>query len=120
MASATDLGAGTSFSMLQTMNEAYKVAQLKGESLSALQAFYLASRGAARALSLDGQIGSLQPGMEADLVVLDLKSTPAIDFRMRSCESLEEMLFVQMMLGDDRAIESTYVAGALAHRRAGA
>jgi len=116
---ATDLGAGTSFSMLQTMNEAYKVAQLKGEQLSAPLAFYLATRGAARALYLDDRIGSIAPGMEADLIVLDLKSTPVIDFRMRACNSLEEALFIQMTLADDRAIESTYIAGSLAYRRAG-
>jgi len=115
---ATDLGAGTSFSMLQTMNEAYKVAQLNGEKLSAPLAFYLATRGAARALYLEDRIGSIAPGMEADLIVLDLKSTPVIDFRMRACNSLEEALFVLMTLGDDRAIESTYIAGSLAHRRA--
>jgi len=115
---ATDLGAGTSFSMLQTMNEAYKVAQLKGESLSAPMAFYLATRGAARALYLDDRIGSLAPGLEADVIVLDLKSTPLIDFRMRACNSIEEALFVQMTLADDRAVESVYVAGVLAYRRA--
>lgn len=114
---ATDLGAGTSFSMLQTMNEAYKVAQLAGQKLSAPQAFYLATRGAARALYLEHLVGSLEPGLEADVIVLDLESTPAIEFRMRSCESIEEALFVQMTLGDDRAIESVYVAGQLAHRR---
>ncbi len=114
---ATDIGAGTSFSMLQTMNEAYKVAQLRGESLASPQAFYLATRGAARALCLEDQIGSIAPGMEADLIVLDLRSTSVIDFRMRACQSLEEALFIQMTLGDDRAIESTYVAGSLAHRR---
>ena len=117
VAMATDLGAGTSFSMLQTLNEAYKVAQLNGETLSAPQAFYLATRGAARALYLEDSIGSLAPGMEADVIVLDLKSTPLIEFRMRACESLEEALFIQMTLGDDRAIESTYIAGKLAHRR---
>jgi guanine deaminase len=119
VAMATDLGAGTSFSMLRTLDSAYKVAQLNGETLSAPQAFYLATRGAARALYLEDRIGSLAPGMEADLIVLDLKSTPLIEFRMRACESLEEALFIQMTLGDDRAIESTYVAGNLAHRRAG-
>ncbi len=77
VALATDLGAGTSFSMLQTLDAAYQVAQLKGESLSAPQAFYLATRGAARALYLEDRIGSIAPGMEADLVVLDLKSTSA-------------------------------------------
>jgi guanine deaminase len=117
VALATDVGAGTSLSMLQTLNEAYKVAQLNGESLSAAQGFYLATRGSARALYLEDRVGSLAPGMEADLIVMDLRSTPLIDFRMRHCESLEEALFVQMTLGDDRAIESTYVAGQLAHRR---
>ena len=115
---ATDLGAGTSFSMLQTMNEAYKTAQLNGSSVSAPQAFYLATRGAARALYLEDRIGSLAPGMEADLLVLDLESTPLIEFRMRSCESIEEALFIQMTLGDDRAVAETYIAGKLAHRRA--
>jgi guanine deaminase len=113
----TDLGAGTSFSQLQTLNQAYKTAQLLGNGLSAAQAFYLATRGGARALYLDDRIGSLAPGMEADLIVMDLKSTPAIEFRLRHCASFEEMLFVQMVLGDDRAIRETWVAGALAHAR---
>ncbi len=113
----TDLGAGTSFSQLQTLNQAYKTAQLLGNSLSAPLAFYLATRGGARALHLEDKVGSLAPGMEADVVVMDLKSTPAIEFRLRSCNSFEEMLFVQMTLGDDRAIRETYVAGALAHAR---
>lgn len=113
----SDLGAGTSFSALQTLNQAYKTAQLLGNQLSAPQAFYLATRGSARALYLEERVGSLEPGMEADLVVMDLASTPAIEFRMRSCESFEEALFVQMTLGDDRAIRATYVAGALAHAR---
>jgi guanine deaminase len=114
---ATDLGAGTSFSMLQTLNGAYKTAQLRGASLSGPEGFYLATRGSARALYLDDRIGSLAPGMEADVIVLDLKSTPAIEFRMRACQSLEEALFVQMTLGDDRAVDSTYVAGVLVHQK---
>jgi guanine deaminase len=114
---ATDVGAGTSLSMLQTLNGAYKVAQSNGETLTGAQGFYLATRGAARSLYLDDRIGSLAPGMEADLIVLDLKSTPLIEFRMRQCDSLEEALFVQMTLADDRAIESTYVAGKLVHHR---
>jgi guanine deaminase len=112
---ATDLGAGTSFSMLQTMNEAYKAAQSHGYSLSAGHAFYLATRGAARALYLDDTIGSVAPGMEADLVVLDLKSTPLIEYRMKYAESLDEALFVQMTLGDDRAVRATFVAGKRAY-----
>jgi guanine deaminase len=114
----TDLGAGTSFSQLQTLNQAYKTAALLGNGLSAPLAFYLATRGGARALYLDDKIGSLEPGMEADLIVMDLKSTPAIEFRLRSCTSLEEVLFVQMTLGDDRAVRETWVAGQRVHRRA--
>lgn len=108
---ATDLGAGTSFSMLQTLNESYKVAQLNGNPLSAAHAFYLATRGSAEALYLEDKIGSIAPGMEADLVVLDMRSTPIIDYRMNFCESFEESLFIQMTMGDDRAIKATYIAG---------
>jgi guanine deaminase len=114
VALATDIGGGTRFSMLSTMHEAYKVAQLNGTSLTALQAFYLATRGAARALYIDDRIGSIAPGMEADLVVLDLASTPLIAERMRQCEDIEQALFVQMTLGDERAVRATYVAGAIA------
>lgn len=108
---ATDLGAGTSFSILQTMNEAYKAAQMNNAPYSSLHAFYLASRGTAEALRLADKIGSIEPGMEADLAVINLKSTPIIDYRMRYAKSLEEVLFIQMTLADDRAIAATYVAG---------
>lgn len=113
----TDLGAGTSFSILATLNEAYKAAQLNQYALSAGHAFYLATRGTARAMRIEDKVGSLAPGMEADIAVLDLKSTPLIAFRMESVASLEEALFVQMTLGDDRAVQATYVAGELRHER---
>lgn len=113
----TDLGAGTSFSPLQTLNQAYKTAAQLGQRLDAPLAFYLATRGGAQALYLEDRIGSLAPGMEADLVVMDLASTPAIEFRLRGCQSLEEMLFVQMTMGDDRAIRETWVAGVRVHQR---
>jgi guanine deaminase len=113
----TDLGAGTSFSHLATMNEAYKVAQLNGYSLSAPHAFYLATLGGAHALYLDDKIGRIAPGYEADLVVLDLNSTPLIEYRMKYCESIEEALFIQLILGDDRATRATYVAGELRYER---
>lgn len=114
---ATDLGAGTSFSMFHTMAAAYEVARLAGRGLSATQAFYLATRGAAEALRLDDRIGSLAPGMDGDMVVLDLKSTPLIDYRMQFTDTLEEALFVQMILADDRAVRATYIAGEAAYRR---
>ena len=113
----TDLGAGTSFSIMATLNEAYKAAQLNGKKLSAGHAFYLATRGTARAMYLDDKIGSLATGMEADVVVMDLKSTPIIEYRMRFCQDLAEALFIQMTMGDDRAIRETYVAGKLSYSR---
>ncbi|NYT25208.1 guanine deaminase [Alcaligenaceae bacterium] len=115
---ATDVGAGTSLSMLVTMGAAYRMAQLGGHSLSAACAFYLATRGGARALHLADRIGGIEPGMEADLLVMDLKSTPLLEFRMRHCESLEEALFLQMTMADDRAIAAVYIGGALRHERA--
>lgn len=108
---ATDIGAGTSFSMLQTLNEAYKVAQLSGNTLSAGHAFYLATRGTAKALYLEDRIGSVDVGMEADVIVLDLKPTPLIEFRMRYCRDIHEALFILMTMGDERAVLETYVAG---------
>jgi guanine deaminase len=110
---ATDVGAGTSLSMLKTMGAAYQVAQLGGHALSALLALYLATRGAAHALYLDDRIGSLAIGMEADVIVMNLESTPLIEFRMKRCNSFEEALFVQMTMGDERAIAERYVAGRL-------
>jgi guanine deaminase len=113
----TDLGAGTSFSILLTLNEAYKAAQLNGKKLTAAHAYYLATRGTAHAMYIDDKVGSLAPGMEADIVVLDMKSTPIIDYRMRFVEDIHEALFVQMTLGDDRAVQATYVAGTVRHER---
>jgi guanine deaminase len=114
---ATDLGGGTSFSILRTMQAAYEVAQLSGMPLAPSCAFYLATRGAARALDLDDRIGSIAPGMEADLVVLDLRSTPLLDFRVDYANGIDDILSAQMALGDDRAIRATYVAGRRAYDR---
>lgn len=110
---ATDVGAGTSLSLLRTMAAAYETAQLCGNRLSPGQAWYLATRGAAQALYLDDRIGSLAPGTEADVLVLDTRSTPLIEQRMRRCESLEDLLFAQMVLADERAVAAVYVAGVL-------
>ena len=113
----TDVGAGTSFSMLQTMNEAYKVARLKGSYLPALRMFYLATLGAARAMDLEGTIGSFAVGAEADFVVLDPQATPLLARRSGHCESLEEQLFALALLGDDRVIRATYAMGVKVHER---
>jgi len=117
VALGTDIGAGTSFSMLQTLNETYKIAHLKAYALGAGHGFYLATRGSAAALGLEDRIGSLATGMEADLVVLDLRATPLMAFRMQYARDIHEALFLLMTLGDDRAIRATYVAGLLAHDR---
>jgi guanine deaminase len=111
IALATDVGGGTSYSMLQTAAEAYKVLQLQGQNLSALAAFDLMTRGNAAALSLEAEIGTVSPGAYADLVVLDARATPAMAHRMATARDLEEELFVLMTLGDDRAIKQTYLRG---------
>jgi len=117
VALATDVGGGTTLSMLATMGEAYKVARHTGFGLTAAQAFWLATSGGAEALDLAGTVGGLAPGHEADIAVLDLAATPLIAYRMQFCESVADTLAVLMMLGDDRAIRATYVAGRLAHER---
>lgn len=111
IALATDVGGGTSYSMLRTAAEAYKVMQLQGQNLPALAAFDLMTRGNAAALNLDGEIGVIAPGAYADLVVLDARATPAMAHRMEVARNLEEELFVLMTLGDDRAVRQTYIAG---------
>ena len=117
VALGTDVGGGTTLSILRTLGEAYKVAQLAGWSMPPAHAFWLATQGGARALDLDVHIGNLVPGAEADLVVLDCASTPFIAQRMAHARDIDELLFVQMTLGDDRAIRQTWVAGRKVHDR---
>ncbi|WP_323118482.1 guanine deaminase [Burkholderia alba] len=114
---ATDVGGGTSFSMLQTMNEAHKVARLSGHHLTATRMFWLATAGAAQALDLGDLVGTLAPRSEADFVVLDPAATPLLARRTAHAESLEALLFALALLGDDRAVYRTYAAGRCAHQR---
>ncbi len=111
VALATDVGGGTSYSMLRTLAEGYKVLQLQDQNLPALFGFYWLTLGNARALGLDDRIGALEPGLEADIVVLAARATPAMAHRALTLETLEEELFLLMTLGDDRAVTATYIAG---------
>jgi guanine deaminase len=113
----TDVGGGTSFSMLQTMNEAYKVIQLQNENLNPIKSLYLSTLGGARALRLEDKIGNLTVGSEADFVILDKKATPLLTSRLALSKGIEETLFVFMTIGDDRAIQATYSAGKCVHKR---
>ena len=113
----TDVGAGTSFSMLQTLNEAYKVQQLQRNKLSPFKSLYLATLGGAQALRLDDKIGSFASGNDADFIVLDYHATPLLSYRLQQAKNLEEKLFVLMTIGDDRAVKETYAAGQSVHKR---
>lgn len=120
----TDVGAGTSFSLLHTANEAYKVVQLQGNSLSAFEALFLATLGGARALCLEDKLGNFNPGKEADFIVLDPKATPLMatrnqGFPAQSLEELASQVFGLIMLGDDRTVQAVYIAGKLAREYRG-
>ncbi len=114
---ATDVGGGTSYSMLATLGEAYKVQMLSGYKPSAAELFCMATRGNAERLRIGHETGSLEPGKFADLVVLDPKATPVLASRQEVSSSLEDVLFSLMILGDDRAVRATYVAGRKVHER---
>ena len=120
VALGTDLAAGTSLSIFQTMNEAYKVTQLRKafsdnpdsvKPLDPFQNFYLATLGGSRALGLDQYIGSFSPGMEADFLVLDLQSTPILALRESHSQTLQDTLFALEIVGDDRTVLHTYIMG---------
>ena len=107
----TDVGGGDSFSVLRTINEAYKIQQLKNYNLSPYQSLYLATLGGAIALDLDNKIGNFEAGKEADFIVLNCRGTPLLEFRLNHCKDIREKIFAIEMLGDDRAIGETWVMG---------
>lgn len=113
---ATDVGGGTSMSMLRTMSEAYKILHLQGQSLPASRALYLATLGAAEALRLDDRIGNFTPGKEADFIVLDSGASNITARRAKTSSSIDDSLFALIFLGDDRHIAATYLQGQ-AHSR---
>jgi len=113
----TDVGGGTSFSQLQSLNEAYKIQQLRGDKLTAMKSFFLATLGGAQALDLDHKIGNFEHGKEADFVILDYHSTDLMRVRMNKTTSIDERLFVLSIIGDDRAVKHTYIMGELMHDR---
>jgi guanine deaminase len=120
IALGTDVGGGTSYSMLATMGEAYKVQMLTGYRPVATDLFRMATLGNAASLHLDNEIGSLDHGKWADLVVLDPCATPVLAERHALSESLADILFSLMILGDERAVRATYVAGQAIHHRSAA
>ena len=117
VALGTDVGGGTSYSMLATLGAAYKVQMLAGYRPTAFELFHLATRRNAGLLRLDGELGAIDPGKWADIVVIDPVATDVLASRQELSQSLEDMLFALAILGDDRAIRATYVAGRKVHER---
>ncbi|MGB5446206.1 MAG: amidohydrolase family protein, partial [Psychromonas sp.] len=111
----TDIGAGTSFSQIQSLHEAYKIMQLQGKTLSVFTGLYLATLGGAEALSIADKVGSFETGKEADFVLLNWAVTDLQKLRYQYSTTLEDRLFALIILGDERNIESTYIAGELAY-----
>lgn len=107
----TDVGGGTSLSLLKTASEAYKVLHLQEHALPATRALFLATLGAAEALYLDDKIGNFASGKEADFVVLDYEGSNLTARRTAAAETIEEKLFALITLADDRNIAATYVNG---------
>ena len=114
----TDIGAGTTPSMFTTMADAYKVQQVQGVSLTPFHLWYMASLGGARALSLQSECGSLEPGKSADFLHLDLKSTPLVALRSERASSIEDLLAGLIFTGDDRVVRECWIAGQMVARRA--
>jgi guanine deaminase len=114
LALGTDVGGGQSFSMFSAMRSAHEIARLRGQAVSAVQLWHWATRGAALALDWGDAVGSLEPGREADVIVIDPAATPLLARRtrgLRAAATIEELLFALLVLADDRAVRETYIAG---------
>lgn len=107
----TDIGGGTSFSMLRTLDEAYKIQRLRGSTLSPLEGFYLATLGGAKALSLDHKLGNFETGKEADFIAIDLQATALLKQRTGHCKNIEELLFALNVCGDERSVSKVWIMG---------
>ena len=114
---ASDVGGGNSFSMFQVMNEAYKVSRMNDFNLDPVKAFYLTTLGAAKVLNMDDSIGNLEPGKEADFIVIDLNATEIISQKNKISSSIKETLFNLMTLGDDRLIDEVYIMGQRTYKK---
>ncbi len=107
----TDVGGGSSFSMLATMRAAYEIGQLRGDVFHPAQLLWLATEGSASVMRLEGRIGRLEPGAGGDICVLDPEATPLLEARCGRAESISEILFSLIMLGDDRAVRQVLISG---------
>ena len=114
---ASDIGGGDSFSMFSVMNEAYKICKLNGINLSPVKAFYLTTLAGAKVLNMDDCIGNFEPNKEADFVVLDLNASELIKQRLKSANSIDDILFCLMTLGDDRLVAQVYILGQCAYQK---
>lgn len=111
LALGSDVGGGTSFSMLNNLQDAYKISALNGYTFNSLYGFFLLTLGGAQALSIDNYVGNFDVGKEADFIVVDLEKTPVQRLKAQQAESIEDLLFSLMILGDDRNIVETYIMG---------
>ena len=113
----TDTGGGTSFSMLKTMAETYKISQLNNYVIHPIQLHWLATQGSAVALNIDDKVGNIKIGNYADIVAIDLESTAEIKQRYIQSNSFFEQYFPTIIMGDERAIKAVWINGNLIHSK---